>query len=84
MLKIKREEENPSCRFFCLDKDSLDNFLNNIEKIRNSKSDPNLHLLSQALAIYIEQRRKVGCEGCVKGEHSCMHWSPEKVEVLNS
>jgi len=82
MLKIKREEENPSRRFFCLDKDSLDNFLNNIEKLRKAKSDPNLHLLSKALVIYIEQRKKVGCVGCTKGEHSCMHWSPAKEDIF--
>jgi hypothetical protein len=79
MIKIKREEDNPSCRFFCLSKETLDNLLDHIEKAR--KSPPNIYVLGTALDIYIQHRRKVGCEGCDKGAHSCPHWSPEKVEV---
>lgn len=86
MLNIKHREENPSRRFFCLDKDRLDNLLNNIETIRDenrkSKLDLNLHFLTEALATYIEQRKKVGCEGCKKGEYFCVHWSPEKDETF--
>jgi len=82
MIKINREEDNPSRRFFCRSKESLDNLLDQIEKARKAPS--NLYILGTALDVYIRYRKQVGCEGCIKGEHSCLHWSPEKVEVFHS
>jgi hypothetical protein len=71
---------NPSVRFYCLSKGTLDLMLRNIEDARKSKDEP----FGKALEIYIGYRIKVGCIGCTKGEGNCAHWSPEKIEVNRS
>lgn len=70
------EGENPSVRFFCLNMDILDNLLKDIEELRKYRKS-----FSMTLELYIEWRKKAGCEGCKIGENVCKHWSPEKIEV---
>ena len=71
-------EDNPSVRFYCPCKETLDNFLKKVEEARNSKS---MEALKITLENYIECRARMKCEGCKRGMISCVHWSPEKIEI---
>lgn len=72
-------ENNPSVRFYCSDKETLDKLLDDIDKLRKTQNATSL--LTVTLQLYLAFRVNVKCEGCKKGMNCCKHWSPEKVEV---
>jgi hypothetical protein len=74
------EEENPSVRFYCSSKETLDDILKHVDKARKYASK----VLGITLDMYIAYREKAGCQGCKIGSDKCVHWSPEKVEVNRS
>jgi hypothetical protein len=72
--------DNPSVRFYCLSKETLDCILKDIDKARKSSSK----VLGMTLELYIAYREKAKCEGCRIGADKCVHWSPQKIEVNRS
>jgi hypothetical protein len=73
-------EDNPSVRFYCLYKQTLDKILQDIEKSRKFQRN----ILGVTLELYLKYRDYAGCMGCEKGTDKCVHWSPEHVEVNRS
>jgi hypothetical protein len=80
--RIALSGDNPSLRFYCLYKETLDKILKDIEKARESNNKSKV--LGLTLEMYLAYREKTGCEGFTKGADKCVHWSPERVEVNRS
>lgn len=75
------QNENPSARFFCLHKETLDKLVEDFEKAKREKDFKTFSVLAE---MYMIHRKTSNCEGCTQGEKHCIHWSPEKTEVNRS
>lgn len=76
-MELEAEACNPSLRFYCTSRITLDTLLSKIEEARKLND---VNLLDVLLQMYLGFRKSVRCEGCVKGEKVCIHWS-EKSDI---